>query len=724
MVNNIKDDYMNDDELNIDVILQAVESANQDDIPIEQILTPEELQLYNEYIGDNNTDVSSGHYDNLVGIIDDQKVKRLAQDVIDWVRWDEDSRKEWQDREVKGLRLLGLSDKTGETPLFKGASTVTHPLLIDSVVQFHSRVLGEIWPPEGPVKAIVLGEKTPDKMQQAKRVEDYLNYQYTEDMSGGFDEEDMMLFRLPISGSCFKKAYYDPTYQKICSRFIEPSDFIAPFSATDLETAPRYTHRYRQSHNVVKKLIVQGYYANIPISEPTNEQAEYPVVKSEIDDIEGKERVSQDDNRHTILEMYVDLELEPDFEYALPYIVFVDRDEQKVLRIQRNWRPTDGMQRKRINVSHYRFKPGLGFYGLGLLHLIGGLAKSSTGSLRALLDSAAFDNLQGGYRSSYARIKGGDEPLAPGEWREIDSSPEELKNAFFPIPYKEPSGVMFQLLGYLDERSQRIVGTNDLMSGDANPNAPVGTTLALIEQGGKSFADILRRIHKAHRDEFRIVAELNSQYLPDDGYPYITGAGDKLIMASDFDERVDVIPVSDPNIISNSQRIVQSQAVLDMAEKYPGQIDLKAAIKSMMEAIRITNVDELLAADEETQQMQQKAAMLDIQIREAELAKLNAEKEKIDADKAESLLRAMFSAMQSANLLVQNPDIGPLADELFRSSGGKDYNGPPIVTAPQAAIAPIPNIPQNTSPGFPANPKSPVQGVNAGIETPQNETLQ
>jgi len=708
------------EELNIDVILQAASEAQKDGLPLEQLLSPDELMAYQEYMSVNNPEIT-GHYDNLVEIVDDTELKRLATDIVNWVRWDEDTRKDWSKREKEGIRLLGLSDRKDEPEKFKGASTVTHPLLAEAVTQFHARALAELWPPEGPVKSIVLGNSSPERLEQAKRVEDYMNYQYTEDMPGAFDEEDMLLFRLPLSGSCFKKVYYDPICKKICARLVEPSDFIAPFTATDLKTAPRYTHRLRQSHNDVKKLKSRGYYVDNILSEPTEETSEYPDVLSEIDHVEGKERVSQDDNRHTILECYVDLEIEGS-DYGLPYIVWVERNEQVVLRIQRNWRPDDELQEKKVNFAHYRFKPGLGFYGLGLLHLIGGLAQSATGSVQALLDSAAFANMQGGFKTRDSRISGGDTPLSPGEWREVDSSYEELQKAFFRVPYTEPSETLFKLLGYLDERSQKIGGTNDIMSGDANPNAPVGTTLALIEQGGKSFADILRRIHKAHRDEFRIVSELNAQYIPDEGYPYFTESSEKMIMASDFDNRVDVIPVSDPNIISNSQRIVQAQAVLDLAEKHPDKVDISTAIRGMLDAIRVTNADELLQQDPELAQMQKQASMLDVQIKQAELEKIQSEKEEIDARKTESAIRGMFAAIQAANLVSQNPAIAAMADDLFLSAGGKDANGLPLISTPTATPS-IP-VPQNTSPNFPANPQSPEVGANAGIETMKNETLQ
>lgn len=732
-----EDDIQAPEAPDLDFVLQAVAVAEAEGLSPEQILDPQELAIYHEY-AETDSEQPTGHYDNLIGVIDDADRKRLATDIIDWVRWDEDSRRDWSNREKEGIRLLGVSDRVSGGAAFEGASKVVHPLLAESVVQFHARALAEIWPPDGPVKSIVLGDQTPERLAQAERVQDYMNYQYTEDMPGAFEEEDALLFRLPISGSVFKKVYYDPLERKACSRMVEPADLIVPFSATDLASAPRYTHRYREMHNTVLKKQQAGYYAkDAKITEPSDETHEYPEVIEEIDHTEGRERVSQEDNRHTILECYVDLDLKG-LEHtgddglptgiALPYVIWVDRDDQEVLRVQRNWKPTDEMQNAKVGFAHYRFMPGLGFYGYGLLHLIGGLCNSATGSLRALLDSAAFSTLQGGYKTRDTRIKGGDTPIAPGEWREVDSTFEDLKKSFFQIPYKEPSEVLFKLLGYLDERGQSFAG-GDVMTGDANPNAPVGTVLALIEQGGKSFSAVLRRLHAAHRDEFRILATLNSEYLPEEGYPYYTQSGDKLIMATDFDDRVDVIPVSDPNIISNSQRIVQAQAVLDLAEKHPDQVDIKAAIKQMLTAIRIANVEELMKVDGALAQMQQQLAQVELQIKQAEL-------EKIQAERTEASLRGMFSAIQAANLVVMNPGIAPIADSIFKSAGGKDYDAGNLID--MNTIAQPMQLTQNTSPGFPANPEqpgeepmapeqmmplSPEQGAMNGIETQRNEGM-
>jgi hypothetical protein len=463
-----------------------------------------------------------------------------------------------------------------------------------------------------------------------------------------------------------------------------------------------------------------------------------------------------------MLEMYVDLDLKG-FEdmdasgkftgVALPYIVTVNRDNHETLRIQRNWDPSDDRKNKTVNCIHYKFMPGLGFYGYGLFHLIGGLGIAATGALNALLDSAAFANLQGGYKTRDSRIPGGDTPLKPGEWREINSSAEELSKAFFPIPYKQPSPVLFQLLSYLDNIGSKFV-SSDVMTGDANPNAPVGTTLALIEQGAKTFSAIFRRLHVAHRNEFRILARLNALYIPEEGYPYFTAQGDRKIYASDFDKRVDIIPVSDPSIVSGAQRIVQAQAVLDLATRYPDKINQEKAIRTMLQAIRVSNYEELMKINESIAQQQQKLGELDIAIKQAELDKLKAQQKLIDAQRTESSMKGIFAAQQAAQVVLGsiNPlQLSQVADELYISAGGIDANGLPLGAPEQIAAAmngtapigaPASIIPQNTSPMFPANPQndepiepqlpqgmiddamqSPNTGMNQGIETMRSDSM-
>ncbi len=724
------------DTPDIDKLIEMVRVGESAGLTANQILDPQELELYREFT-ENERKQPTGHYDNLVDSLPDTLLRRLATETINHVRWDEETREDWSRRESEGIRLLGVSDRRSIAAAFKGASCVNHPLLVEAVTQFHSRALAEIWPPEGPVKCITLGNPSEELIAQAERVQDYMNYQYTEDMPGAFEEEDNLLFRLPLSGSCFKKIYYDPLLDKLCSRLIEPADFIVPFSATDLQTAPRYTHRYRESHNQVMKKVKSGYYAKTRIlTAPNNETWDYPAVKDEIDHTEGRQRVGMDDSRHTILEMYIDLEMEgtplADVDefgeptgVALPYIVWCNRDDQEILRIQRNWEPDDERQTPEINCVHYRFMPGLGFYGYGLLHLIGGLAKAGTGALNALLDAAAFANLQGGFVSRDARMKMGDNSLSPGQWLEVDISPEELKNAFFHVPYEEPSPTLFKLLEYLDERGQRFAGTTDVMMGDVNVNnAPVGSTMAAIEQGGKAFSAIHRRLHVAHRNEFRILAKMNSRYIPENGYPYFTAKGDRMVMASDFDRRVDVVPVSDPSIISSTQRIVQAQAVLQMAEKFPDKIDMNLALKSMLQALRISNYEELMKIDPSIAQMQARLQQLELDQKQADVDKTKAEKEGVDANKTDAVVRGMYTCIQTIN--AANPLLLGAYDSLFKSSGGKDYNGLPLIDPTLLANAGTGQapIPANTDPLTPANPPSPGIGADQGILTARNDPQQ
>lgn len=700
-------------DIDIDRILEIVKSGEADGLRPDQLLDDDELMAYGMRVM-NNTPMVRGHYDNLAPIIESSELARLATDIIDWVACDEKSREAWAKREREGIRLLGVSDNKDDEPPFKGASTVTHPLLIEAVTEFHARSIAEMWPPDGIVKTIVLGDQTPERLAQAERVKDYMNYQYMEDMPGAFEEEDSLLFRLPLSGSCFKKVYFDSVIGKICTMFIEPSDFIVPFAATNLESAARFTHRYRLSRNMVLKYAESGFFVQSDriIGGTMNESFDYPVVKDEIDSTEGRHRVTTlEDSRVTILEMYVDLELKSIDDstngIALPYIVWISRDHHEVLRIQRNWEPNDSKKHKMIPFAHYKFMPGLGFYGYGLLHLIGGLAKSATGTLRALLDSAAFANMQGGYRTRDSRVKGGDVPLAPGEWREVDISAEELSKAFFKVPYEEPSQTLFNLLGYLDNASEKFTG-NAVLTGDANPNAPVGTTLALIEQGGKTFSSIHRRLHVAHKNEFRILAKLNYMYLPDGGYPYYTKSGDKHIMPSDFDDRIDVVPVSDPGIISNAQRISQAQAILDLATKYPTQVNIKEALKTMLTVLRVQNIDALLQDDQAAQQHQQQLMQLELQHKQAEIDKLKADKERIDAQKVELIVQSIFEAIQAAVQSATNSAVVPIADMLLKSAGFKDNNGGTLIdgaTMPQSQLVNSMPVPENTSPGLPPVPQ-------------------
>ena len=691
-----------------------------------EVLTPEEEELYTLNNPEQQQDPK--HYDNLAEGIEPRVLSKLAQQIETWFDEDESSRDDWRRREAKGVSALGVSERTIGGADFEGASRVVHPLLIEAVTQFHSRALAEMWPADGPVKTKVLGEPTPELNDQAKRVMDYMNYLYLNKMPGAFDEEDKLLFRLPLSGSCFKKLYYCPIAKTFLTRLIEPSDFVVPYSAIDLRTAPRFTHRFYEQLNDIKKKQVAKYYrpgAKITITAQTPDYLSNP-MKDVIDNTEGLEDNSTDIQPHTMYEMYADLDLEgyedPDG-IARPYVVTIDKDEQTVLRIQRNWKPDDEDMTKKICIAHYKYNPGFGFYGFGLYHLIGGLSAAATGALRSLLDAASFSNLQGGYRTRDARIPGDSKPIRPGEWRELNSSADDLKKAFFPLPYKEPSKTLFELMGYLDERGQRFASTTENMVGEANNSAPVGTTLALIEQGSKVFSAIHKRLHIAHAEEFRILHDLNYEYLPDGQYPYHIGDTSVNVMAQDFDGRVDISPVSDPEIISNTQRITQAQAVLDLADKYPDIVNRRIAVTKMLEAVRIPNIEELLLPESQEPTPEEKLA-------QSQALKLEAEINKLEAETVAKNIESTFSAVQSAGSLAMQPDLIPTADSLLQSAGFEDHNEYPVAqvpnqvdmtdgnTPPQIEQQPLPpGVDMNTSPNSPPVMDSPMDGMNTGIET-------
>lgn len=727
---------LDEDNDTLDFIKSAVKEAESSGLSPSQVLDSEELSSYLGSVAKSPV----GHYDNLVDRLDGGELSRLATDIINWVQYDERSRDDWSRRERKGIQALGISDNnTNIGALFEGASRVVHPLLAEAVVQFHSRALPEIYPSSGElVKAQILGDSNPGRIAQAQRVEDYMNYQYTVDMPGAFEEIDKLLFRLPLSGSVFKKLDYDPILKKCYAMMVEPADFIVPYSANDLASAPRFTERFLEPHNSVLKKIKCGYYAKQKtLSEPSNEGYRYPAVKTEIDQTEGRASSGIDDHqRHTNLNCYVDLNLkgfEDQDGIALPYVVTVNSDDNTILRVQRNYRPDDGHKGRIMRFVHYRFMPGLGFYGYGLLHLIGGLAIGATGALNALLDSAAFANMQGGFRTRFSRVKDQPKPLSPGEWREVDNSIEDLNKAFFTVPYKEPSSTLFSLLGYLDDSGQKFSGTTNVLTGEASQaNQPVGTTLALIEQGNTKFSAIHQRLHQAQSREFSVLADLNKLYLPDEGYPYYTKSGDKFIAASDFDERIDIIPTSNPSAITSAQRLVQAQAILEVAEKHPDVVSVKEAVNRMLVAMRVQNIEELFVQDNGQARMAEAMRALEMQ-------KTTQEIDHIIAKTAGENIKAEFAAMQAAGQISMNPGIVPIGDQLLKSAGFKDSDEYPSTTAPTQPTVPVgaPNI--NTSPNFPPLPDSPIPapveqeaipptsamlGAANGIETPGNEPVQ
>lgn len=576
-------------------VLSLIEDGGAD------VLTEEESAL----VVEAKPEREGGFNENLAESLDEDKLNAIAKEVVQWYEWDDESRADWKEREAKGILMLGVTEKTEGGAKFKGASKVVHPLLMEACTQFQARAIGEIWPAGGPVKGVVLGESTPELEDQKDRVVGFMNYQYTTTMPGAFDTEDKLLFRLPLSGSCFTKIYHDPLLDGLVREFIDPNYFVVPYGASDLRTAPRYTHVFYESVNTVKKKQAINFYRDVELSAPYEDAdagSSTQTVRDTIDNAEGHEQVNiAEDQRHTMLEMHVDYIIPGDEDkdgeketgIALPYIITVERGSYHVLSIYRNWREDDEKKLKRIHFSHRKFLPGLGFYGFGFLHAIGGLARAATGALRAVLDSASFANQQGGFKSKDAKLPSGDATIGPGDWLEVESTAEELSKAFYKLPYPEPSRTLHLLLGQLDDLGRRFASTTENMVGEASNTGPVGTTVALIEQGMKLFSSIHKRQHNALGEEFKIVADLDKHSL-DGEYPYKVPGEDRTIKAEDFDDRVDIIPVSDPNMVSSTQRIATAQAVLQLASESPDLYDRKEANQRMLEALRVENIEKLL----------------------------------------------------------------------------------------------------------------------------------
>jgi len=535
--------------------------------------------------------VGPGHDANLAEFIDDDDLTIMASDLIADFQADRESRSDWARAYVKGLDLLGMKVEDRQQP-WSGASGVFHPLLTEAVVRFQAQAMGEIFPASGPVRTKIVGKQTPDKTDQANRVQNEMNYLLTEEMSEYRDEMEQMLFKLPIAGSAFKKVYYDPLMERPCAMFVPSEDFVASYGASDLKTCPRYTHVMKKTANEVLQLQVNGFYKEGELPEPT---PDYSDIQEKYDELDGEEAVIEDDDRHTILEMHVDLNLEGQFEdpdgIARPYVVTVDKSSSTILAIRRNWYEEDENKRKRMHFVHYRYLPGLGFYGTGLIHLMGGLAKSATSILRQLIDAGTLSNLPAGLKARGMRIKGDDTPLMPGEFRDVDVPGGAIRDSITFIPYKEPSSVLYSLLGNIVEEGRRIGSVADMQVGDMNPNAPVGTTLALMERSMKVLSGVQARLHASLKHELRILAKIIHDYMPSEYSYEIEGNFDR---KSDFDRRIDVIPVSDPNAATMSQRVMQYQAAIQLAQQSPQIYDMGKLHRQMLEVLGVQNADDIV----------------------------------------------------------------------------------------------------------------------------------
>ena len=542
----------------------------------------------------------SNHYSNLAEELDEKEVNLVGKDLVKAYEDDKSSRKNWEDQYSKGLNMLGVIVEDRQDP-FPGASGVHHPLLAEAATQFQARAIAEMFPAGGPVKTQIIGKVTDKKTEQSQRVQDFMNFQLTQEIPDYFNELDQMLFYLALAGSAFKKVYFDNTLDRICSKFVPAEEFVISMENTDLETAERYTQVMKLTRNDIRKYQVSGVYKDIPLNnaESTPGANDGDMVEQTLQRLEGMSP-SMADKIHTVLEVHTNLDIGEDkYEVALPYIVTIDLDSQKVLAIRRNWKEDDSLRRKRTYFIHYKYLPGLGFYGFGLIQMIGGLQHASTGALRALLDSAAFANLNGGFRAKGARIEGGDITVSPGEWVEVEAYGDDLRKSFIPLPFKEPSPTLLQLLGVLTESGRRFASIADAMIGDSAGSGPVGTTIALIEQGSKVYSAIHKRIHQAQGREFRLIYELNGEYL-DDEYSFEVIGENKKIRRKDFTASISVVPVSDPNIFSQAQRIALAQTGLQLAQASPEIIDVKEATRRFLQALNIPDYQDLLIEDEDT----------------------------------------------------------------------------------------------------------------------------
>ena len=578
------------------VVGDTIEDAIKNEEPVEIEVVTEEAT-----ISDEPLDIGAEFCGNLAEHMDDSELGRISSTLMEEYENDKSSREEWSRTYVQGLDLLGFKYDDRTRP-FRGASGVTHPLLAEAVTQFSSTAFKEMMPSDGPVRTRVMGKESVEVYQQAQRVKEFMNYQITNVMEEYTPELDQMLFYLPLSGSTFKKVYYDAQLGRAVSKFIPAEDLIVPYTASDLDSCERITHVVKQSENDIRKKQVAGFYRDIELS-PTTDNPTYNSanIQGKIDQIDGIQQTGES-YINTLLEMHVDLDLEG-YEnqdsageptgIKLPYIVTIDEQSGKVLAIRRNYDEGDELFKKKQYFVHFKFLPGLGFYGFGLIHLIGGLSRTATQALRQLIDAGTLSNLPAGFKARGLRIAETDQPLQPGEFRDVDAPSGEIRAGLMPLPYKEPSQTLFALLGFVVQAGQRFAQIADMQVGDANQGAPVGTTIALLERGSRIMSSIHKRMYYSMHKEFKLLANVIQTYLPPE-YPYMVVGGDRSIKQEDFDERVDIIPVADPNIFSMAQRIQLAQTQLQLATSAPQLHNVKEAYIRMYEALGVHDIDKIM----------------------------------------------------------------------------------------------------------------------------------
>jgi len=604
---------MADNKNNIDKALEALTGALEIEPTGEEVqLEPDkgvnfepDIELMEDGGAEVNLDPNAPmdtsnipHDANLADYIEDGDLGKFSSDLLAEFESDRDSRKDWEDTYIKGLDMLGFKYEDRTQP-FEGASGVVHPLLAESVTQFQAQAYKELLPPSGPVRTQVVGLSTPEVEDQAKRVKDFMNYQITDVMSEYDPDMDQLLFYLPLAGSAFKKIYYDGILKRAVAKFIAGEDLVINYMATDLAGADRVTHIIKTSGNDIRKQQLGGFYRDIELS---TGQIDTNDIVDKVNELEGTEKsYGSSDEEHVILEMHVNADV-PGFEdetgVKLPYIVSIDQYSREILSIRRNWKQGDPNFAKNDYFVHYKFLPGLGLYGFGLIHMLGGLSRTATSVLRQLIDAGTLANLPAGFKARGMRIRDHDEPLQPGEFRDVDVTGTSIKESLLPLPYKEPSQVLFGLLGFAVDAGKSFAAIADMKMGEGNEQNPVGTTLALIERGTKVMSAIHKRLHCAQRMEFKMLAKVFQIYLPPQ-YPYMVVGGNQMIKQADFDDRVDIIPVSDPNIFSMAQRVTLAQQQLQLATAAPQLHNLREAYRRMYDAMGVDNVDSILKPDPE-----------------------------------------------------------------------------------------------------------------------------
>jgi hypothetical protein len=528
---------------------------------------------------------------NLAEFLEDEDLDELSNELQSDYTSDKSSREEWEQGYTKGLDLLGFKYEERTRP-FDGASGVYHPLLSESVVQFQAQSYKELLPAGGPVRTQIIGASTPEVESQSERVKEFMNYYITDVMEEYDPEMDQLLFHLPLAGSAFKKIYYDGGMGRAVSKFIAAEDLVVPYMTSDLVSAERVTHIVKMTENEIKKQQVSGFYRDVKIN-PYDVDDD---IQEKYDQLEGTKREDTYQD-YTLLEMHVLLDLkgfEEESGIKIPYIVTIDEGSGKVLSIYRNFSKADPLRKKIQYFVHYKFLPGLGFYGFGLIHMLGGLTRTATAALRQLLDAGTLSNLPAGFKSRGFRIRDDDQPIQPGEFRDVDAPNGVLRDSLLPLPYKEPSATLFSLLGFCVDAGRRFASIADMKLAEGGTSEmPVGTTMALLERGTKVMSAIHKRLHYAQKIEFKLLAKVFSTYLPPT-YPYQVAGGNSFIKAQDFDQRVDVLPQSDPNVFSISQRVTMAQMQLQLAQSNPQMHNLYEAFRRMYEALGIQNIENLL----------------------------------------------------------------------------------------------------------------------------------